>query len=90
MPPDNAIPTVSIGFIGVNVKDMKPITVVTAERNTALPVDAKNTIDQTNAVSIVFLMKSVGLGGNVSGTALWNITDNPIVPDDLKLSLIHI
>ena len=49
--------------------------------------DNLNTIDQTNAVSIVFLMKSVGLGGNVSGTALWNITDNPIVPDDLKNAL---
>tara|TARA_B100001173_G_scaffold54250_1_gene45091 strand:+ start:613 stop:765 length:153 start_codon:yes stop_codon:yes gene_type:complete len=42
IPPDRAIPTVSIGFIGVKVRDMKPITVVTAERNTALPVDAKD------------------------------------------------
>ena len=31
--------------------------------------DNLNTIEQTNAVSIVFLMKSVGFGGNVSGTA---------------------
>ena len=46
--------------------------------------DNLNTIEQTNAVSIVFLMKSVGFGGNVSGTPLWNITDNPLVPDDLK------
>ena len=46
-----------------------------------------NTIEQTNAVSIVFLMKSVGLGGNVSGTALWNLTDNPLVPEDLKDAL---
>ena len=30
--------------------------------------DKLNTIDQTNAVSIVFLMKSVGIGANVSGT----------------------
>ena len=32
--------------------------------------DNLNTIEQTNAVSIVFLMKSVGFGGNVSGTPL--------------------
>jgi len=49
--------------------------------------DKLNTIEQTNAVSIVFLMKSVGLGANVSGTPLWNITDNPLVPDDLKDAL---
>ena len=41
--------------------------------------DKLNTIEQTNAVSIVFLMKSVGLGANVSGTPLWNLTDNPLV-----------
>ena len=49
--------------------------------------DNLNTIEQTNAVSIVFLMKSVGFGGNISGTPLWNITDNPLVPDDLKDAL---
>ena len=49
--------------------------------------DKLNTIDQTNAVSIVFLMKSVGLGANVSGTPLWNLTDNPLVPEDLKDAL---
>jgi len=49
--------------------------------------DNLNTIDQTTAVSIVFLMKSVGFGGNVSGTPLWNLTDNPLVPDDLKDAL---
>ena len=43
-----------------------------------------NTVDQTNAVSIVFLMKSVGVGGNFSGTALWNISDNPLVPPALR------
>ena len=46
-----------------------------------------NTIDETNAVSIVFLMKSVGVGGNVSGTPLWNLTDNPLVPEDIKDAL---
>ena len=46
--------------------------------------DNLNTIEQTNAVSIVFLMKSVGFGGNFSGTPLWNLTDNPLVPDQLK------
>ncbi|MDC0556190.1 MMPL family transporter [Candidatus Poseidoniaceae archaeon] len=46
-----------------------------------------NTIDQTTAVSIVFLMKSVGFGGNLSGTPLWNLTDNPLVPDELKDAL---
>lgn len=49
--------------------------------------DKLNTIEQTNAVSIVFLMKSVGLGANVSGTPLWNLTDNPLVPEDLKDAL---
>ena len=49
--------------------------------------DNLNTIEQTNAVSIVFLMKSVGIGGNISGTALWNLTDNPLVPEDLKDAL---
>ena len=42
MPPERAIPTVSIGFIGVNVSEMKPITVVTADKNTALPVEARD------------------------------------------------
>ena len=32
-------------------------------------------------------MKSVGLGANVSGTPLWNLTDNPLVPEDLKDAL---
>ena len=49
--------------------------------------DKLNTIEQTNAVSIVFLMKSVGLGANVSGTPLWNLTDNPLVPEDFKDAL---
>lgn len=49
--------------------------------------DKLNTIEQTNAVSIVFLMKSVGLGANVSGTPLWNLTDNPLVPEDLRDAL---
>ena len=49
--------------------------------------DKLNTIEQTNAVSIVFLMKSVGLGANISGTPLWNLTDNPLVPEDLKDAL---
>ena len=42
IPPDRAIPTVSIGFIGVNVNEIKPITVVIAERKTASPVDAND------------------------------------------------
>ncbi len=43
-----------------------------------------NTIDQTTAVSIVFLMKSVGVGINGSGEPLYNLTDNPLVPEDLR------
>ena len=46
-----------------------------------------NTIDQTNAVSVVFLMKSVGFGGNLSGTAIYNLTNNPLFPDDLRDAL---
>ena len=41
-------------------------------------------VSNPNAVSIVFLMKSVGFGGNFSGTPLWNLTDNPFVPQPLK------
>ena len=33
-------PTVCIGFIGVNTRDMNPIIVVNAESKTALPVDS--------------------------------------------------
>ena len=39
IPMDNAIPTVCIGAIGVNTSEINPITVVTADKNTALPVD---------------------------------------------------
>ena len=46
-----------------------------------------NTIDQTTAVSIVFLMKSVGFGGNISGSAIFNLTDNPLFPEDLRDAL---
>ena len=46
-----------------------------------------NTIDQTNAVSVVFLMKSVGFGGNLSGTAIYNLTNNPLFPEDLRDAL---
>ncbi len=52
IPPDRAIPTVSIGFIGVNVNDMNPITVVTAERNTARPVDANDCLIFSSLVPV--------------------------------------
>ena len=39
IPPESANPTVAIGAIGVNVSEIKPITVVTADKNTALPVE---------------------------------------------------
>ena len=39
MPPASENPTVLIGSIGVNVKDMKPIIVVMADRKTARPVE---------------------------------------------------
>ena len=39
IPPERAIPTVWMGAIGVNTREMKPITVVTAERKTARPVE---------------------------------------------------
>ena len=41
MPPARETPTVLIGAIGVRMSETKPITVVTAERNTALPVDCR-------------------------------------------------
>ena len=44
-----------------------------------------NTIDQTNAVSVVFLMKSVGFGGNLSGTSLYNLTAP--FPEDFRDAL---
>ena len=42
IPMDSAIPTVWIGAIGVNTNEMKPITVVTADKNTAFPVEDKD------------------------------------------------
>ena len=39
IPPESAIPTVCIGAIGVNTREIKPITVVTADKNTAFPVE---------------------------------------------------
>ena len=39
IPPERAIPTVLIGAIGVKMREMNPMTVVTADKNTALPVD---------------------------------------------------
>ena len=41
IPTDRDRPTVWIGAIGVKIREMKPITVVTADKNTALPVDFK-------------------------------------------------
>ena len=46
--------------------------------------DKLNTINQTTAVSIVFLMKSVGVGFNGSGTPIWDVINQSFVPDDLK------
>lgn len=46
-----------------------------------------NLVDQTTAVSIVFLMKSVGVGGNFSGTGVFGLLDNPLVPQDLQDAL---
>lgn len=43
-----------------------------------------NSVDQTTAVSIVFLMKSVGFGLNISGEAAYVIVDNPLVPEPLR------
>ena len=42
MPADRAIPTVWMGAMGVKTSEIKPMTVVTAERNTARPVDVKD------------------------------------------------
>ena len=58
-----------------------------------------NTINQTTAVSIVFLMKAVAVGVNISGDSINDpIQENEIIPDEIKdvadivfnLSLIHI
>lgn len=46
--------------------------------------DELNTIDQTTAVSIVFLMKSVGVGVNGSGAPVWDILNQPFIPEDLR------
>ena len=52
IPPERAIPTVSIGFIGVKVREIKPITVVTADRNTALPVEASDCLIFSSLVPV--------------------------------------
>ena len=46
--------------------------------------DELNTIDQTTAVSIVFLMKSVGVGVNGSGAPIWDVLNQPFFPEDLR------
>ena len=44
-----------------------------------------NTVDDTTAVSIVFLMKSTGIAPTVSGTGLNEIVQaNPLIPQDIK------
>ena len=49
--------------------------------------DELNTIDQTTAVSIVFLMKSVGVGVNGSGAPIWDVLNQPFFPEDLRDAL---
>jgi predicted RND superfamily exporter protein len=47
-----------------------------------------NEIEQTTAVSIVFLMKSAGFGANISGKSTYAaISSNPFIPDELKEGL---
>ena len=41
-------------------------------------------MNQTTAVSIVFLMKSVGVGFNASGTPLYELVNQSFVPEDIK------
>jgi predicted RND superfamily exporter protein len=43
-----------------------------------------NGIENTSAVSIVFLMKSTGIEVAVSGTQLYDFIDNTPLPDDIK------
>jgi predicted RND superfamily exporter protein len=43
-----------------------------------------NTVDQTTAVSIVFLMKSVGVGVNASGTPLYSLINQSWVPEPIR------
>ena len=44
-----------------------------------------NTVDNTTAVSIVFLMKSTGIAPTVSGTGLNEIIQaNPLIPQDIR------
>ncbi|MFL2956676.1 MAG: RND family transporter [Candidatus Thalassarchaeaceae archaeon] len=44
-----------------------------------------NTINQTTAVSIVFLMKAVAVGVNISGDSINDpIQENEIIPDEIK------
>jgi len=46
-----------------------------------------NEINQTTAVSIVFLMKSVGVGVNASGEPIFAVIDQPWFPQELKDAL---
>ena len=44
-----------------------------------------NTINQTTAISIVFLMKAIAVGVNVSGDSINDpIQENEIIPDEIK------
>jgi len=49
--------------------------------------DNLNTVDETTAVSIVFLMKSVGVGGNGSVSPIWDLANQSFIPEDLRNEL---
>ena len=46
--------------------------------------DNLNTVDETTAVSIVFLMKSVGVGANGSISPIWDLANQSFIPEDLR------
>ena len=74
------------GNISGDIDDGDPTNDDPAGRLQQIEVLEKNlnTVNQTTAVSIVFLMKSVGVGFNASGTPLYELVNQSFVPEDIK------
>ena len=74
------------GNISGDLDDSDPTNDDPAGRLKQIEVLEKNlnTVEQTTAVSVVFLMKSVGVGLNASGTPLYQLVNQTWVPEDIR------
>ena len=77
------------GNISGDIDDGDPTNDDPAGRLQQIEVLEKNlnTVNQTTAVSIVFLMKSVGVGFNASGTPLYELVNQSFVPRTSRIRL---